>query len=68
MTQEEAKQAAENQNRFDQGRGCPFKSACIVGICPAFIPALWVHKVDKEYGVQPSGCIIVKGLEKLSSM
>lgn len=67
MTPDEAKQAAETQNRFDAGRGCPFKSACIVGICPAFIPAVAIETTS-DWVVQPSGCIIVRGLEKLSAM
>jgi hypothetical protein len=69
MTQDEAKQTAELQNRFDPDIGCPFKSACIRGKCPAYIPTTLVQVQDElTWDVVSFGCKIVRGLEKLAEM
>jgi hypothetical protein len=73
MTQDEAKTTAEQQNRFDPEAGCPFKSACIKGKCPAFIPAVLLEDTKNGestglFFVVVSGCKIIRGLEKLAEM
>jgi hypothetical protein len=74
MTQDEAKQEADKQNRFDSEAGCPFKSACIKGKCPAYIPAKEFDAMDADtqqttqWFVFPFSCKIIRGLEKLAEM
>ena len=74
MTKDEAQQLVDQMNLFNPDSGCPFKSACVKYVCPAYMPAFVTENRDAigqgtgVWLVAESGCKIIKGLEKLSEM